>query len=59
MPVTFAEEQLEQWVAEVEEGYVVDELKKRGRDRPGRAADPTHVVAVRLSTDEREESFPV
>ncbi|QQU88659.1 CopG family transcriptional regulator [Corynebacterium glucuronolyticum] len=54
MPVTFTEEQLEQWVAEAEEGYDVDDLKKRGRGRPGRAADPTHVVAVRLTTDELE-----
>lgn len=54
MPVTFTEEQLEQWVAEAEEGYDVDDLKKHGRGRPGRAADPTHVVAVRLTTDELE-----
>ena len=40
---------MEQWVAEAEEGYDVDDLKKRGR-----AADPTHVVAVRLTTDELE-----
>ncbi|MCT1442926.1 ribbon-helix-helix domain-containing protein [Corynebacterium glucuronolyticum] len=40
---------MEQWVAEAEEGYDVDGLKKRGR-----AADPTHVVAVRLTTDELE-----
>lgn len=54
MPVTFTEEQLERWVAEAEEGYDVDDLKKRGRGRPGRAADSTHVVAVRLTTDELE-----
>lgn len=49
-PVT--EEQIAAWAAEAEEGYDVVELKKRGRGRPGRGAEPSQVVAVRLTTDE-------
>jgi predicted transcriptional regulator len=50
VPVT--EEQIEAWAAEAEAGYDVDELKKRGRGRPGRGAEPSQVVAIRLTVDE-------
>lgn len=52
MPVTFTQDQLDFWTAEAEAGYDVDELKKRGRGRPGRGAAPSHVVTVRLTADE-------
>jgi hypothetical protein len=50
VPVT--EEQIEAWSAEAEAGYDVEALKKRGRGRPGRGAEPSQVVAVRLTEDE-------
>lgn len=50
VPVT--EEQITAWVVEAEEGYDVEALKKRGRGRPGRGAEPSQVVALRLTTDE-------
>lgn len=40
------------WVAEAEAGYDVEQLRKRGRGRPGRGAEPMQVVAVRLTADE-------
>ena len=46
------EEQIEEWTVEAEQGYDVDELKRRGRGRPGRGAEPMQVVAVRLTTEE-------
>lgn len=46
------EEQIATWSAEAEEGYDVDELKKRGRGRPGRGAQPSQVVALRLTSEE-------
>ncbi|MFT4164584.1 MAG: ribbon-helix-helix protein, CopG family [Microlunatus sp.] len=46
------EEQIAVWAAEAEAGYDVGELKKRGRGRPGRGAEPSQVVALRLTTDE-------
>ena len=49
-PVT--EEQIAAWAAEAEVGYDVEELKKRGRGRPGRGAEPSQVVALRLTTEE-------
>lgn len=49
-PVTA--EQIAAWAAEAEAGYDVKELKKRGRGRPGRGAEPSQVVALRLTTDE-------
>jgi hypothetical protein len=48
VPVT--EGQIEAWAAEAEAGYDVAALKKRGR--PGRGAEPSQVVAVRLTEDE-------
>ena len=50
VPVT--EEQIAKWASEAEAGYDVAALKKRGRGRPGRGAEPSQVVAVRLTTDE-------
>lgn len=50
IPVT--EDQISTWVEEAEEGYDIDALKKRGRGRPGRGAEPSQVVAVRLTAEE-------
>lgn len=47
-----SEEQIQEWVVEAEAGYDVDALKRRGRGRPGRGAEPMQVVAVRLTADE-------
>lgn len=44
--------QIEQWAAEAEAGYEVEALKRRGRGRPGRGAEPSQVVAVRLTVEE-------
>jgi len=52
VPVT--EEQIAAWVAEAEAGYDIDALKKRGRGRPGRGAEPSQVVALRLTLEEIE-----
>jgi uncharacterized protein (DUF4415 family) len=49
-PVT--EAQIAAWAAEAEAGYDVSVLKKRGRGRPGRGAEPSHVVALRLTSEE-------
>jgi hypothetical protein len=48
------EEQIQKWADEAEAGYDVEELKRRGRGRPGRGAEPMAVVAVRLTADELE-----
>ena len=50
VPVT--EEQIAAWAAEAEAGYDVETLKRRGRGRPGRGAQPSQVVALRLTLDE-------
>ena len=47
-----AEEQIQEWADEAEAGYDVEELKRRGRGRPGRGAEPMQVVAVRLTAEE-------
>jgi predicted transcriptional regulator len=47
-----SEEQIQTWAAEAEAGYDVEELKRRGRGRPGRGAEPMQVVAVRLTVEE-------
>ena len=52
MPVNITQAQLDTWVSEAEEGYDPEALKKRGRGRPGRGAEPAQVVAVRLTVDE-------
>ncbi|MFT4217036.1 MAG: ribbon-helix-helix protein, CopG family [Micropruina sp.] len=49
-----SEEQIRQWADEAEAGYDVAELKRRGRGRPGRGAEPMQVVAVRLTAEELE-----
>ena len=49
-PVT--EEQIAAWAGEAEAGYDVSALKKRGRGRPGRGAEPSQVIALRLTADE-------
>lgn len=49
-PVT--EEQIAAWAAEAEAGIDVETLKKRGRGRPGRGAEPAQVVALRLTAEE-------
>lgn len=48
------EEQIKKWAEEAEAGYDVEELKRRGRGRPGRGAEPMQVVAVRLTAEELE-----
>ena len=47
-----SEQQIQAWADEAQAGYDVDELKRRGRGRPGRGAAPMQVVAVRLTADE-------
>ena len=47
-----SEEQIQHWADEAEAGYDVEELKRRGRGRPGRGAEPMQVVAVRLTAEE-------
>jgi hypothetical protein len=47
-----SDEQIEKWADEAEAGYDVGELKRRGRGRPGRGAEPMQVVAVRLTAEE-------
>ena len=47
-----SEEQIQNWADEAEAGYDVAQLKRRGRGRPGRGAEPMQVVAVRLTVDE-------
>lgn len=50
--VEVTEEQITAWADEAEVGYDVAELKKRGRGRPGRGAQPSQVVALRLTAKE-------
>lgn len=52
-PVT--EEQIEAWSAEAEDGFDIAAMKKRGRGRPGRGAEPSQVVALRLTAEEIEQ----
>ncbi|MEF2976203.1 ribbon-helix-helix domain-containing protein [Subtercola sp. YIM 133946] len=52
VPVT--EEQIASWVVEAEAGYDVEVLKKRGRGRPGRGAEASQVVTLRLTVGELE-----
>ncbi|WP_292644536.1 ribbon-helix-helix domain-containing protein [Nocardioides sp.] len=46
------DERIQRWADEAEGGYDVEQLKRRGRGRPGRGAEPMQVVAVRLTADE-------
>ncbi len=50
VPVT--EEQIDAWAAEAEAGYDVAKSKERGRGRPGRGAEPSQVIALRLTPGE-------
>ena len=50
IPVT--EEQIASWAAEAAAGYDIQELRKRGRGRPGRGAEPAQVVTLRLTSAE-------
>ena len=52
-PVT--QEQIATWAAEAEAGYDVTALKRRGRGRPGRGAEPSQIVALRLTVAELED----
>ncbi|EWT05832.1 antitoxin [Intrasporangium chromatireducens Q5-1] len=45
-------EQIQKWADEAEAGYDAEELKRRGRGRPGRGAQPTQVIAVRFTAEE-------
>lgn len=47
-----SDDQIQQWADEAAAGYDVDALKRRGRGRPGRGAEPMQVVAVRLTAEE-------
>lgn len=47
-----SDEQIQKWANEAEAGFDVEELKRRGRGRPGRGAEPMQVVAVRLTAEE-------
>ncbi|MPN28236.1 hypothetical protein SDC9_175677 [bioreactor metagenome] len=49
-----SDEQIRKWADEADAGYDVAELKRRGRGRPGRGAEPAQVVAVRLTAEELE-----
>lgn len=48
------DKQIQQWADEAETGYDAEELKRRGRGRPGRGAEPMQVIAMRLTADEIE-----
>ncbi len=50
VPVTDA--QIQAWAEEAETGYDITAIKKRGRGRPGRGAEPGQVVALRLTAEE-------
>ncbi len=50
VPVT--DEQIAAWAAEAEAGYDIQALKKRGRGRPGRGAQPSQIVTLRLTSAE-------
>ena len=50
VPVT--EEQITSWAAEAAAGYDVQELRQRGRGRPGRGAEPSQDVTLRLTSAE-------
>jgi predicted transcriptional regulator len=48
-PVT--SEEIDRWVEEAERGYDPETLKRK-KGRPGRGADPSHVVTLRLTDEE-------
>lgn len=51
---TITDEQIAQWANEAERGYDVQALKKRGRGRPARGAEPGRVIAIRVTPQEIE-----
>lgn len=46
------EAEVDQWVAEAEAGYDVEELRKRTVGRPVRGSEASQVVPVRLTPEE-------
>lgn len=48
------EKQIAQWADDAEQGYDVKALKRRGRGRPGRGAQPSQVITIRLTPQEIE-----
>lgn len=50
--IMVTEERIQKWADEAEAGYDVEEMKRRGRGRPGRGAEPMQVIAVRLTAEE-------
>ena len=50
--VLVTEAQIAAWSDEADAGFDVEAMKLRGRGRPGRGAEPSQVVAVRLTSDE-------
>ena len=52
MGIELSDERVAELAAEAEAGYDVTELKRRGRGRPGRGAEPMQVIAVRLTAEE-------
>lgn len=50
--VPVSEEHIRGWVEEAEAGYDVEALKRRGRGRPGRGAEPSQIIALRLTAEE-------
>jgi len=47
-----SDEQIEAWATEAEAGYDVEVLRKRGRGRPGRGAEPTQLIGTRWTASE-------
>lgn len=50
--VEVTEEQIAAWAIEAEAAPDIKGLKRRGRGRPGRGAEPSQVVALRLTVEE-------
>ncbi|CAL8973785.1 ribbon-helix-helix protein, CopG family [Tessaracoccus rhinocerotis] len=50
-----SDEQIQKWADEAEAGYDPEKLLRRGRGRPGRGAEPSQVIAVRLTPEELAE----
>ncbi|MCI1260790.1 MAG: ribbon-helix-helix domain-containing protein [Tetrasphaera jenkinsii] len=46
------DEQIQRWADVAEAGYDLEQLKRRGRGRPGRGAEPMQVITVRLTAEE-------
>lgn len=50
--VPVSEDQISAWADEADAGYDVEALKRRGRGRPGRGAEPSQTIALRLTAEE-------